>query len=61
MLGFGAGIHNCLAAAYCTELTAAVLCHLFHIYKYVRLEDTLLQYEPLVNVRLIRALHLTTA
>ncbi len=61
MLGFGTGIHNCLAAAYCTELAAAVLCHLFHTYKYIRLEDSPLQYEPLVNVRLVKTMHLTTA
>ncbi|WP_188931850.1 cytochrome P450 [Puia dinghuensis] len=58
MLSFGHGMHGCIAGAYCTELTAQAMCYLFHTYKTVSLVEPEPEYEPLVNVRMVKAMHL---
>ncbi|HLZ89487.1 MAG TPA: cytochrome P450, partial [Puia sp.] len=58
MLSFGHGIHGCIAGAYCTELAAETMCYLFHTYKNLRLEESSPEYEPLVNVRMVKSMHL---
>ena len=61
MLSFGHGIHGCIAGAYCTELAAQSMCYLFHTYKAVSLVEPEPEYEPLVNVRMVKAMHLQLA
>ena len=58
MLSFGHGPHACIAGAYCTELAAEAMCYLFHHYSSVKLEEAEPEYEPLVNVRMVKAMNL---
>jgi cytochrome P450 len=58
MLSFGHGIHGCIAGAYCTELAAQAMLYLFHNYSSVSLVGSAPEYEPLVNVRMVKELHL---
>lgn len=51
-LTFGAGIHNCVARHYAMQMTVDALHHLFTKYKNIKLLETEIQYEPLVNARL---------
>jgi cytochrome P450 len=58
LLSFGHGIHACIAGMFCTQLTAQAMMYLFNRYNSVRILHPLPEYEPLVNVRMVRELHL---
>jgi len=53
-LSFGAGIHACLADHFVTQLVQECLLYLFTQYKKIALIETPLQYERLVNARLVK-------
>jgi len=61
MLSFGHGIHGCIAGAYCIQLAAEAMCHLFHTYRAVELVQPTVEYEPLINVLMIKEMHLRLA
>jgi cytochrome P450 len=58
MLSFGQGIHACIAGAYCAELAAQAMSYVFHTYRSVRLVEPEPEYEPLVNVRMVKEMQL---
>ena len=57
-LTFGAGIHSCLARHYMMNLTVAALEYLVARYPNLHLLTEPIEFEPLVNVRLPRAIHI---
>jgi cytochrome P450 len=54
LLTFGYGPHTCLAATFSIRMAADTLSHLIHSCKDIRLEERQLEFEPLINVRLVR-------
>jgi cytochrome P450 len=57
MLTFGHGVHGCIAGMYCTLLAAETMHYLFHTYRKVAVVESSPEYEPLVNVRMVAAMH----
>jgi len=55
-LTFGAGGHACLAKHYCINIAAKIFDLLIAKYPFVKLFQTKLQYEPLINVRIPESL-----
>ncbi|MDH7461085.1 cytochrome P450 [Chitinophagaceae bacterium 26-R-25] len=55
-LTFGAGGHACLAKHYCIDIAAKVFSLLVARYPSLKLLQTKLQYEPLINVRIPESL-----
>jgi cytochrome P450 len=58
MLSFGSGIHGCIAGAYCMELAAQAMLHLFHHYRSVELMAEEPEYEPLANILMVKSMSL---
>ena len=58
-LSFGSGAHVCLAEHFSVHLAAAALGYLFSAYKNVMLADDIITYEPMINARLPKAIHLS--
>lgn len=58
MLSFGHGIHGCIAGAYCIELAAQAMQHLFHHYSGIELLEKEPEYEPLANVLMVKEMQL---
>jgi cytochrome P450 len=59
LLTFGYGPHTCLAATFSIRMATDILSHLTHSYKDIRLEERQLEFEPLINVRLLRRMAIT--
>jgi len=59
LLTFGYGPHTCLAATFSIRMTADTLSHLMRSFKDIRLEESQLEFEPLINVRLLRRMMIT--
>jgi len=61
MLTFGHGMHGCIAGMYCTLLAAETMNYLFHTYRKVEIVESAPEYEPLVNVRMVKEMHVRLA
>lgn len=59
LLTFGYGPHTCLAASFSIRMAADTLSHLANSCEHIRLEEEQLEFEPLINVRLVRRLMIT--
>ena len=59
LLTFGYGPHTCLAATFSIRMTADTLSHLMRSFRNIRLEESQLEFEPLINVRLLRRMMIT--
>ncbi len=59
LLTFGYGPHTCLAATFSIRMTADTLSHLMRSFKDIRVEESQLEFEPLINVRLLRRMMIT--
>jgi cytochrome P450 len=59
LLTFGYGPHTCLAASFSIRMAADTLSHLVNSCEHIRLEEEQLEFEPLINVRLVRRLMIT--
>jgi cytochrome P450 len=57
-LGFGVGAHACLASHWAANMTAEALIYLFSKFSNIMLATEPIQYEPLVNVRMPKAIYL---
>jgi len=57
MLTFGHGTHGCIAGMYCTLLAAETMNYLFHTYRKVEIVESQPEYEPLVNVLMVKEMH----
>jgi len=55
-LTFGIGGHECLAKYFSIHLATEALCFLFNQYKTVVLLENTIQYEPIINARLPKAI-----
>jgi cytochrome P450 len=54
LLTFGYGPHTCLAATFSIRMVSDTLSHLMRSFNNIRLEEKQLEFEPLINVRLLR-------
>lgn len=61
MLTFGHGMHGCIAGMYCTQLAAEAMNYLFHTYRKVEVVESPPKYEPLVNLRMVKEMHVRLA
>ena len=59
LLTFGYGPHTCLAATFSIRMVADTLSHLMRSFNTIRLEERPLEFEPLINVRLLRRMMIT--
>jgi len=61
MLTFGHGTHGCIAGMYCTLLAAETMSYLFHTYRKVEVVESQPGFEPLVNVLMVKEMHVRLA
>jgi cytochrome P450 len=59
LLTFGYGAHICLAATFSIRMAADTLSHLAYSFRHIRLEEGPFEFEPLINIRLIKRLKVT--
>lgn len=57
-LTFGAGAHACPASNWSLKMTAEALFYLFNKFSNIEMSTESIQYEPLVNVRMPKAIYL---
>lgn len=58
-LTFGTGGHMCLAKYFSTHLATETLFYLLNNYETIKILDTTIQYEPMINTRLPKAIWLS--
>jgi cytochrome P450 len=58
-LTFGIGSHKCLAENFSVNMTTETLAYLFEKYKAIKLAESNIQYEPMINVRLPKNLFIS--